>query len=43
MKKFLTLLLAILLSVTIFVGCNKTPEANETESTTKAEQQVLKL
>ena len=43
MKKFLTLLLAILLSVTIFVGCNKPPEANETESTTKAETASIKV
>lgn len=43
MKKYLTLLLAILVLVTVFVGCNKIPESTEPESTTKAETASVKL
>ena len=43
MKKFLILLLAILLSVTMFVGCNKTPDSTDTENTTKAETASVKV
>lgn len=37
MKKYVSLLLAISIVFTVFVGCNKAPETTETESTTKAE------
>ena len=43
MKKYLLFLLAILLSVTMFVGCNKTPDSTETENTTKAETASVKV
>lgn len=43
MKKYLLFLLAILLSVTMFVGCNKTPDSTDTESTTKAETASVKV
>lgn len=43
MKKYLLFLLSILLSVTMFVGCNKAPDSTETENTTKAETASVKV
>ena len=43
MKKYLTLLSAILVLVTVFVGCNKTPDSTETESTEKAETASVEI
>ncbi len=43
MKKYLTLLSAILALVTVFVGCNKTPDSTETESTEKAETASVEI
>lgn len=43
MKKYLTLLSAILVSVTLFVGCNKTPDSTEPQSTEKTETASVKL
>ncbi len=37
MKKYLSLLLVVAVLLTLFVGCNKTPETNENKSTTKTE------
>ena len=43
MKKYLSLLLAILVVCGLFVGCNKTPDSTETQSTEKAEAASVKL
>ena len=43
MKKYLTLLSAILVLVTVFVGCNKTPDSTESQSTEKTETASVKL
>lgn len=43
MKKYLTLLSAILVAVTLFVGCNKTLGSTEPQSTEKAETASVKL
>jgi hypothetical protein len=43
MKKYLSLLIVISVLLTLFVGCSKSPETSETESTTKAETASVKL
>ena len=43
MKKYLSLLLIVSVLLTAFVGCSKSPEISETESTTKAEAASVKL